>query len=93
MNRATLLLAADLHPGGGHHCQPAGGLRRFCDIPDMWQLSKLDTVVWWTTMLASTLITMEIRLLVGLCFALLCIIFRMQRCRAMLLGKVSNTDL
>lgn len=44
-------------------------------------------------MLASTLITMEIRLLVGVCFALLCIIFRMQRCRAMLLGKVSNTDL
>lgn len=44
-------------------------------------------------MLASTLMTTEIRLLVGICFALLCIIFRMQRPRATLLGKVSNTDL
>lgn len=23
-----------------------GGLRRFCDIACIWQLSKLDTVVW-----------------------------------------------
>lgn len=26
-----------------------GGLRRFRDTPGMWQLSKLDTVVWWAT--------------------------------------------
>ncbi|KFP72082.1 Sulfate transporter, partial [Acanthisitta chloris] len=70
-----------------------GGLRRFCDTPRMWQLSKLDTVVWWTTMLSSTLITTEIGLLVGVCFALLCIIFRTQRPRATLLGKVSNTEI
>ncbi|XP_054697498.1 sulfate transporter-like [Grus americana] len=70
-----------------------GGLRKFCDTPRMWQLSKLDTVVWWTTMLSSTLITTEIGLLVGVCFALLCIIFRTQRPRATLLGKVSNTEI
>ncbi|NXR07636.1 S26A2 protein, partial [Semnornis frantzii] len=70
-----------------------GGLRKFRDIPRMWRLSKLDTVVWWTTMLSSTLITTEIGLLVGVCFALLCIIFRTQRPRATLLGKVSNTDI
>ncbi|NXI64426.1 S26A2 protein, partial [Anseranas semipalmata] len=70
-----------------------GGLRKFRDTPRMWQLSKLDTVVWWTTMLASTLITTEIGLLVGVCFALLCIIFRTQRPRATLLGKVSNTEI
>ncbi|NWU99465.1 S26A2 protein, partial [Upupa epops] len=70
-----------------------GGLRKFHDIPSMWQLSKLDTLVWWTTMLSSTLITTEIGLLVGICFALLCIIFRTQRPRAMLLGKVSNTEI
>ncbi|NXI59639.1 S26A2 protein, partial [Chloroceryle aenea] len=70
-----------------------GGLRKFHDTPRMWQLSKLDTVVWWTTMLSSTLITTEIGLLVGVCFALLCIIFRTQRPRATLLGKVCNTEI
>uniref|UniRef100_A0A8B9MP06 STAS domain-containing protein n=1 Tax=Accipiter nisus TaxID=211598 RepID=A0A8B9MP06_9AVES len=70
-----------------------GGLRKFHDTPRMWQLSKLDTVVWWTTMLSSTLITTEIGLLVGVCFALLCIIFHTQRPRATLLGKVSNTEI
>ncbi|XP_042646240.1 LOW QUALITY PROTEIN: sulfate transporter-like [Tyto alba] len=70
-----------------------GGLRKFHDTPHMWQLSKLDTVVWWTTMLSSTLNTTEIGLLVGFCFALLCIIFRTQRPRATLLGKVSNTEI
>ncbi|KFP25382.1 Sulfate transporter, partial [Colius striatus] len=70
-----------------------GGLRKFRDIPRMWQLSKLDTVVWWITMLSSTLLTTEIGLLVGVCFALLCIIFRTQRPRATLLGKVSNKEI
>ncbi|XP_064243817.1 sulfate transporter-like, partial [Passer domesticus] len=69
-----------------------GGLRKFRDARRMWQLSKLDTVVWWTTMLCSTLVTTEIGLLVGVCFALLCIIFRTQRPRATLLGKVSGRE-
>ncbi|XP_062357969.1 sulfate transporter-like [Cinclus cinclus] len=69
-----------------------GGLRKFRDTPRMWKLSKLDTAVWWTTMLCSTLVTTEIGLLVGVCFALLCIIFRTQRPRATLLGKVSNRE-
>ncbi|XP_032558671.1 sulfate transporter-like isoform X2 [Chiroxiphia lanceolata] len=70
-----------------------GGLRKFRDTPRMWRLSRLDTVVWWVTMLCSTLISTEIGLLVGVCFALLCIIFRTQRPRAVLLGKVSNTEI
>ncbi|CAN8190085.1 unnamed protein product [Coccothraustes coccothraustes] len=69
-----------------------GGLRKFRDTPRMWQLSKLDTAVWWTTMLCSTLVTTEIGLLVGVCFALLCIIFRTQRPRATLLGKVGDRE-
>ncbi|KFO88164.1 Sulfate transporter, partial [Buceros rhinoceros silvestris] len=70
-----------------------GGVRKFRDTPRMWQLSKMDTVVWWTTMLSSTLITTEIGLLVGVCFALLCIIFRTQRPRATLLARVSQTEI
>ncbi|RMB96566.1 hypothetical protein DUI87_26630 [Hirundo rustica rustica] len=70
-----------------------GGLRRFRDAPGMWQLSKLDAAVWWATMLCSTLLTAEIGLLVGVCFALLCVIFRTQRPRAALLGKVSGREI
>ncbi|NXQ58583.1 S26A2 protein, partial [Anthoscopus minutus] len=70
-----------------------GGLSKFRDTPRMWRLSKLDTVVWWATMLCSTLLTTEIGLLVGVCFALLCIIFRTQRPRATLLGKVSGREI
>ncbi|NXO41893.1 S26A2 protein, partial [Locustella ochotensis] len=69
-----------------------GGLRRFRDTPGMWRLSKLDAAVWWATMLCSTLVTTEIGLLVGVCFALLCVIFRTQRPRATLLGKVGGRE-
>lgn len=70
-----------------------GGLRKFADIPKMWRISKIDTVVWWVTMLASSLLSTEVGLLVGVCFALLCIIFRTQRPRATLLGKVYDSEI
>ncbi|NXQ46725.1 S26A2 protein, partial [Catharus fuscescens] len=69
-----------------------GGLRKFRDTPAMWRLSRLDAVVWWVTMLCSTLVTTEIGLLVGVCFALLCVILRTQRPRAALLGRVSHRE-
>ncbi|XP_003217397.3 sulfate transporter [Anolis carolinensis] len=70
-----------------------GGLRTFADIPKMWRISKIDTVVWWVTMLSSSLISTELGLLVGVCFALLCIIFRTQRPRATLLGRVNDSEI
>ncbi|XP_042308330.1 sulfate transporter-like [Sceloporus undulatus] len=70
-----------------------GGLRKFADTPKMWRISKMDTVVWWVTMLSSSLISTELGLLVGVCFALLCIIFRTQRPRATLLGKVNDSEI
>ncbi|KAM6469064.1 sulfate transporter-like [Liasis olivaceus] len=70
-----------------------GGLRKFADIPKMWRISKMDTIVWWVTMLSSSLISTELGLLTGVCFALLCIIFRTQRPRATLLGKVNDSEI
>ncbi|KAM4748806.1 sulfate transporter-like [Rhinophrynus dorsalis] len=70
-----------------------GALRKFADTPKMWRVSKIDTVVWWVSMLASSLITTEIGLLVAVCFSILCVIFRTQRPRATLLGKVSGTEI
>ncbi|CAI9623222.1 unnamed protein product [Staurois parvus] len=70
-----------------------GALRKFADTPKMWCISKIDTVVWWVSMLASSLISTEIGLLVAVCFSMLCVIFRTQRPRATLLGKVSGTEI
>ncbi|XP_075061447.1 sulfate transporter-like [Mixophyes fleayi] len=70
-----------------------GALRKFADTPKMWRISKIDTVVWWVSMLSSSLISTEIGLLVGVCFSLLCVIIRTQRPRATLLGKVSGTEI
>ncbi|XP_063786090.1 sulfate transporter-like [Pseudophryne corroboree] len=70
-----------------------GALVKFADTPKMWRISRIDTVVWWVSMLASALISTEIGLLVGVCFSMLCVIFRTQRPRATLLGNVSGTEI
>ncbi|KAM4675991.1 sulfate transporter-like [Discoglossus pictus] len=71
----------------------SGAIRKFKDTPKMWRLSKVDTVIWWVTMLASSLISTEIGLLVGVCFSILCVIIRTQRPRATLLGNVTGTEI
>ncbi|KAM4748785.1 sulfate transporter-like [Rhinophrynus dorsalis] len=70
-----------------------GALKKFADTPKMWRVSKIDTVVWWVSMLATSLISSELGLLVAVCFSILCVIFRTQRPRATLLGKVSGTEI
>uniref|UniRef100_A0A8C5MX21 STAS domain-containing protein n=1 Tax=Leptobrachium leishanense TaxID=445787 RepID=A0A8C5MX21_9ANUR len=70
-----------------------GPIKKFADTPKMWQVNKIDTIVWWVTMLASSLISTEIGLLVGVCFSMLCVIVQTQRPRATLLGKVSGTEI
>ncbi|XP_040271629.1 sulfate transporter-like [Bufo bufo] len=68
-------------------------IMKFGDTPKMWRISKMDTIVWWVSMLASTVISSEIGLLVSVCFSMLCVIFRTQRPRATLLGQVSGTEI
>ncbi|KAM9373577.1 sulfate transporter-like [Phaethornis superciliosus] len=69
-----------------------GALRKFKDLPKMWHLSRVDTVIWVVTMAASALISTEIGLLVGVCFSMLCVIFRTQRPEAPLLGWVAESE-
>ncbi|XP_009902951.2 sulfate transporter [Dryobates pubescens] len=69
-----------------------GALRKFRDLPKMWHLSRVDTVIWLVTMAASALISTEIGLLVGVCFSMLCVIFRTQRPEAPLLGWVAESE-
>ncbi|XP_069507518.1 sulfate transporter-like [Ambystoma mexicanum] len=70
-----------------------GALRKFADTPNMWRISKIDTLIWWISMLSSALISTELGLLVAVCFSLLCVIFRTQRPRATLLAKVNDTEI
>ncbi|KAJ7316292.1 hypothetical protein JRQ81_002454 [Phrynocephalus forsythii] len=70
-----------------------GALKKFCDLPKMWQLSKVDTVIWLVTMLASALISTELGLLIGVCFSMLCVILRTQRPEGQLLGWVPESEI
>ncbi|XP_044310562.1 sulfate transporter-like [Varanus komodoensis] len=70
-----------------------GALRKFSDLPKMWRLSKVDTVIWFVTMLSSALISTELGLLIGVCFSMLCVILRTQRPEGRLLGWVPDSEI
>ncbi|XP_062976644.1 sulfate transporter-like [Elgaria multicarinata webbii] len=70
-----------------------GALRKFNDLPKMWRLSKVDTVIWIVTMLSSALISTELGLLIGVSFSMLCVILRTQRPEGQLLGWVPESEI
>ncbi|XP_053159546.1 sulfate transporter-like [Hemicordylus capensis] len=70
-----------------------GALQKFGDLPKMWRLSKVDTVIWFVTMLSSALISTELGLLIGVCFSMFCIIVRTQRPEGQLLGWVPESEI
>lgn len=61
-----------------------GALRKFKDVPAKWRASQNDAIVWLVTMSATALISVELGLLVGVVFSMICIIFKTQN------PKVSN---
>uniref|UniRef100_A0A8C3W229 Sulfate transporter n=1 Tax=Catagonus wagneri TaxID=51154 RepID=A0A8C3W229_9CETA len=69
-----------------------GALLKFKDLPDMWRVSRMDTVTWFATMLSSALISTEIGLLVGVCFSMFCVILRTQKPQTALLGSVRESE-
>ncbi|XP_074068754.1 sulfate transporter [Macrotis lagotis] len=70
-----------------------GALRKFGDLPKMWRLSKMDTVIWFITMLSSALLSTEIGLLIGVCFSMFCVILRTQKPEAPILGHVEESEI
>ncbi|XP_008564130.1 PREDICTED: sulfate transporter [Galeopterus variegatus] len=70
-----------------------GALRKFRDLPKMWRVSRMDTVIWFVTMLSSALISTEIGLLVGVCFSMFCVILRTQKPKISLLGLVEESEI
>ncbi|XP_037364857.1 sulfate transporter [Talpa occidentalis] len=68
-----------------------GALRKFKDLPKMWRVSRMDTVIWFVTMLSSALISTELGLLIGVCFSMFCVILRTQKPQTSLLGLVEES--
>lgn len=68
-----------------------GALRKFRDVPSKWRVSKMDAIVWMVTMSASALISVEMGLVIGVVFSILCIIVQTQKPKVSLLGQVHDT--
>uniref|UniRef100_A0A4W4GBI1 Sulfate transporter n=1 Tax=Electrophorus electricus TaxID=8005 RepID=A0A4W4GBI1_ELEEL len=69
-----------------------GALHKFRDVPALWRLSKIDAVVWMVTMCSSALISVEIGLVVGVVFSMLCVVAQTQNPKVSLLGQIENTN-
>lgn len=70
-----------------------GALCKFKDLPKMWRVNRMDTVIWFVTMLSSALISTEIGLLIGVCFSMFCVILRTQKPQSSLLGLVEESGI
>lgn len=69
-----------------------GALRKFRDFPGLWRLSKIDAVVWMVTMSSSALISIEVGLVIGVVFSMLCVLAQTQHPKASLMGQIENTN-
>lgn len=55
-----------------------GALRKVKDIPAKWRASQNDAIVWLVTMSATALISVELGLLIGIIFSMICVIFKIH---------------
>ena len=62
-----------------------GALRKFRDVPSKWRASKIDAIVWLVTMAGSALISVELGLVVGIVFSMLCVIYQTQNAKVILI--------
>uniref|UniRef100_UPI00398F2BE8 sulfate transporter n=1 Tax=Pristiophorus japonicus TaxID=55135 RepID=UPI00398F2BE8 len=70
-----------------------GALRKFIELPKMWKVSKMDTAIWFVTMISSAFISTEIGLLIGVSFSVICVIVRTQLPTATMLGHLEGTEI
>lgn len=69
-----------------------GALRKFRDLPRLWHLSRIDAIVWMVSMSSTALISVEIGLVIGIVFSMLCVMAQTQHPKASLLGQIENTN-
>ncbi|XP_073795898.1 solute carrier family 26 member 6 [Danio rerio] len=63
------------------------------DLPALWRSNKVDLLVWLVTFLCTVLLNLDLGLAASITFTLLTVIFRTQRPRYSLLGRVPDTEL
>ncbi|XP_014687649.1 sulfate anion transporter 1 [Equus asinus] len=68
-----------------------GALRKVRDVPQLWQLSPADALVWVATAATCVLVSTEAGLLVGVLLSLLSLAGRTQRPRAVLLARIGDS--
>ncbi|XP_056587114.1 sulfate anion transporter 1 [Triplophysa dalaica] len=69
-----------------------GALHKFRDVPKQWRESKIEAIVWMVTMLSSALISVELGLLIGVVFSLICVVVQTQNPKVALLGQIEQTN-
>ncbi|XP_034458326.1 sulfate anion transporter 1-like isoform X2 [Hippoglossus hippoglossus] len=70
-----------------------GALRKFKDVPAKWRSSRGDAIVWLVAMSCTALISVELGLLVGVVFSMMCIIYETQKPKVSLMGRANDSDL
>lgn len=68
-----------------------GALRKAKDLPQLWQLSPADALVWVATAATCVLVSTEAGLLAGVLFSLLSLAGRTRRPQAALLARIGNS--
>lgn len=69
-----------------------GALRKFGDIPKMWRVNRVDTIIWLVTMATSALINTELGLLVGVLVSAFCVLGRTQGAQVLQLGQAGDRE-
>ncbi|XP_030004336.1 sulfate anion transporter 1 [Sphaeramia orbicularis] len=70
-----------------------GALRKFKDVPAKWRASQNDAIVWLVSMGSTALISVELGLLTGVVFSMMCIIYKTQNPMVSILGRADDTNL
>lgn len=69
-----------------------GALRKFRDVPKQWSESKIEAIVWLVTMSSTALISVELGLLIGVVFSMICVVVQTQNPKVSLLGQIEQTS-
>ncbi|TRY99378.1 hypothetical protein DNTS_001999 [Danionella cerebrum] len=68
-----------------------GALHKFKDVPKQWLESRIEATVWLVTMSATALISVELGLVIGVVFSMVCVVLQTQNPKVSLLGQIEQT--
>ncbi|XP_052005552.1 sulfate transporter [Xyrauchen texanus] len=69
-----------------------GALWKFADIPKMWHVNRVDTIIWLVTMATSALVNTELGLLVGVLVSAFSVLGQTQCVQVLQLGQAGDRE-